>query len=213
MRLRHHHHHRRHPPRPNRRQPRRFLPAVHRSRCRFLIFSITISSGGSPSRNRSWPASRSRPSACCKYAKALRATVTTVLTKSATSSRARVPFASARRRPRSGPDRSLSFPTATSTRSSVGERIRSSSFRRWSDQPAKAGRPRKNASNCEHEQVLRTERPRTSWFGGLTDGYSAIYRLPAATRQPDARSLIVTSLTLVYKAYDTITVGLATPAR
>jgi hypothetical protein len=42
----------------------------------------------------------------------------------------------------------------------------------------------------EHEQVLRTERPRTSWFGGLTDEYSAIYRLPAATRQPDARSII-----------------------
>lgn len=31
----------------------------------------------------------------------------------------------------------------------------------------------------DHEQMLRKERPQSSWFGGLTPESSAIYRLPA----------------------------------
>jgi hypothetical protein len=47
----------------------------------------------------------------------------------------------------------------------------------------------------EHEQVLRDERPQSSWFSVTADdsGYSDIYRLPVKTRHPDARSLIAES--------------------
>ncbi len=42
----------------------------------------------------------------------------------------------------------------------------------------------------DHGDVFRKGPPRSSWFGGLADDYSPIYRLPVRTTHPGARAII-----------------------